>query len=110
MSQNTETPKIKVELIENFLVVWNPQEGSKLYKTAYYGKPIGIPKPKIPEFDVPLILDLMEGFYLAETEQIEIYEGDQNTVSLETLREKARSFMTNLKTNTLFTVTYAEAA
>ncbi|MBT8172169.1 tRNA-intron lyase, partial [Candidatus Bathyarchaeota archaeon] len=52
------------ELLDNFLIVWNPEEGSKLYKKGYYGKPIGIPKPKIPEFDVPLILDLMEGVYL----------------------------------------------
>jgi tRNA-intron endonuclease len=90
LGQNTENPKIKVELIDNFLIVWNPIDGSKLYKTAYYGKPIGIPKPKIPEFDVPLILDLMEGFYLAETSQIQVYEGNQTPVSLETLREKAR--------------------
>jgi tRNA-intron endonuclease, archaea type len=89
LAQNPSTPKIKVELIENFLVVWNPAEGSQLYKTAYYGKPIGIPKPKIPEFDVPSILDLMEGLYLAETGVIEIYEG-QTPVSLESLREKAR--------------------
>jgi tRNA-intron endonuclease len=83
--------KIKVELIENFLVVWDSKEGSELYKTAYYGKPVGIPKPKIPEFDVPLILDLMEGFYLAEIERIEIYENpNQTTVSLKKLRQKAK--------------------
>jgi tRNA-intron endonuclease, archaea type len=83
-------PKIRVELIENFLIVWNPQEGSQLYKTAYYGRPVGIPKPKIPEFDVPLVLDLMEGLYLAETEQIEVYEHPAEPVSLETLRAKTR--------------------
>ncbi len=84
-------PKIKVELIENFLVVWNPQEGSELYKTAYYGKPVGIPKPKVPEFDVPLVLDLMEGLYLAEVEKIEIYENPSETsVSLRKLRQKAK--------------------
>lgn len=82
--------KIKVELIENFLVVWNPTEGSSLYKTAYYGKPVGIPKPKIPEFDVPLVLDLMEGLYLAETEKIEIYENHLVKVSLKKLRQKAK--------------------
>jgi tRNA-intron endonuclease len=80
--------KIKVELIDNFLIVWNPQEGSYLYKTAYYGKPLGISKPKIPEFDVSLILDLMEGLYLAETGQIEIVE-NKKAVSLKTLRKKA---------------------
>jgi tRNA-intron endonuclease len=86
--QNLGTQKIKVELIDNFLIVWNPQEGSHLYKTAYYGKPIGIPKPKIPEFDVPLILDLMEGVYLAETKQIEVIE-NKKPVSLKVLKEKA---------------------
>jgi tRNA-intron endonuclease len=83
--------KTKVELIENFLVVWNPTEGSELYKTAYYGKPVGIPKPKVPEFDVPLILDLMEGLYLAEIKRIEIYEQpDETAVSLKKLRQKTK--------------------
>ncbi len=48
-------------------------------------------KPKIPEFDVPLILDLMEGLYLAEVKKIEIYENpNKTTVSLRKLREKAK--------------------
>jgi len=83
--------KIKVELIENFLVVWNPAEGSELYKKAYYGKPVGIPKPKIPEFNVPLILDLMEGLYLVETKKIVVHENpDEASVSLKKLRQKAK--------------------
>ena len=36
----------KVELIENFLVVWNPQEGSQLYKTGLYD-----PNPKGPKVE-----------------------------------------------------------
>jgi tRNA-intron endonuclease len=83
--------KIKVEFIENFLVVWNPTEGSKLYKMGFYGKPLGIPKPKIPEFNVPLILDLMEGLYLAEKGIITVYEGsEKRKVSLKKLRQKAK--------------------
>jgi len=83
--------KIKVELIENFLVVWNSTEGSQLYKTEFYGKPLGIPKPKIPEFDVPLLLDLMEGLYLAEKGMITIYEGvGKRKVGLKKLKQKAR--------------------
>lgn len=83
--------RIPVELIENFLVVWNPKEGSILYKNAYYGKPVGIPKPKIPEFDVPLVLDLMEGLYLTEKEKIEIYQNPGETkVSIKKLRIKAK--------------------
>ncbi|MDH7477071.1 MAG: tRNA-intron lyase [Candidatus Bathyarchaeota archaeon] len=80
-----------VEFIENFLIVWNPKEGSELYKKGFYGKPLGIPKPKIPEFEVPLILDLMEGLYLAEKGIINIYEGpEKKKVSLKKLRQKAR--------------------
>jgi tRNA-intron endonuclease len=83
--------KIKVELIENFLVVWNPEEGSHLYKTGFYGKPLGIPKPKIPEFKVPLLLDLMEGLYLVEKGKITINEGSaKSKVGLKKLRQKAK--------------------
>jgi tRNA-intron endonuclease len=83
--------KTKVELIENFLVVWNPEEGSQIYKTGFYGKPLGIPKPKIPEFKVPLLLDLMEGLYLVEQGRIVIHEGlEKRKVGLKKLRQKAR--------------------
>src|SRR4030065_964208 len=82
--------KIKVELIENFLVVWDPNDGSQLYKNGFYGKPLGISKPKIPEFKVPLILDIMEGLYLAEKGLITISEGPKNRkVGLTKLRQKA---------------------
>jgi len=83
--------KIEVEFIENFLVVWNPADGSKLYKMGFYGKPLGVPKPKIPEFDVPLILDLMEGLFLAEEGMITVYKGlEKRKVSLKKLRQKAK--------------------
>jgi len=83
--------KVKVELIENFLVVWDPAEGSQLYKTGFYGKPLGIPKPKIPEFKVPLLLDLMEGLYLVEKGKITIYEGSaKRKVGLKKLQQKVK--------------------
>jgi len=86
-----QTQKIRVELLENFLVVWDSAEGSQLYKNGYYGKPLGIAKPKIPEFTVPLILDLMEGLYLAEKKTIVVYEGaDKRTVGLAKLKQKAK--------------------
>ncbi|MCS7124168.1 MAG: tRNA-intron lyase [Candidatus Bathyarchaeota archaeon] len=86
------TRKIPVEFIENFLVVWDPSDGSELYKMGFYGKPLGISKPKIPEFNVPLILDLMEGLYLAEKGKITVYEGvNRQKVTLKKLRQKART-------------------
>jgi tRNA-intron endonuclease len=83
--------KIETEFIENFLVVWKPESGSELYKNGYYGKPVGIPKPKIAEFDVPLVLDLMEGLYLLEKGKIVVVEGSKKTdVNFESLRRRAR--------------------
>jgi tRNA-intron endonuclease len=83
--------KIETELVDNFLVVWSPEQGSGLYKLGFYGKPIGIPKPKIPEFDVPLILDLMEGLYLVEKGLIVVHGGkERKTVRFSKLRRKAR--------------------
>ena len=83
--------KIETELLDNFLVVWNPKHGSGLYKLGYYGKPLGISKPKIPEFGVPLILDLMEGLYLVETGEISVYRGpERKKVSFSKLRRSAR--------------------
>jgi tRNA-intron endonuclease, archaea type len=84
-------PKIEVELIDNFLVVWNSSEGSQLYKTGYFGKPLGIAKPKIPEFDVPLLLDLMEGLYLVEKGKVAVYQGlEKHRVGLRKLKQKAK--------------------
>jgi tRNA-intron endonuclease len=48
---------MKSELIENRLIVWSIKDSQKLFSQGYYGKPIGIPKPKIEEIDVPLFLD-----------------------------------------------------
>ncbi|NWG10536.1 tRNA-intron lyase [Candidatus Bathyarchaeota archaeon] len=83
---------MEVESIENFLIVWNTAHGSELYKMGFYGKPLGIAKPKIPEFNAPLILDLMEGLYLAEKRKITVYEGtEKRKVSVKTLRQRAKS-------------------
>lgn len=86
------TKKINAEFIENFLVVWDPAEGSELYKQGFYGKPIGIPKPKIKEFDVPLLLDLMEGLYLVEKQIITVRAGikRKSPMTVEKLLKRAR--------------------
>ncbi|MCD6088485.1 tRNA-intron lyase [Candidatus Bathyarchaeota archaeon] len=81
----------KAEFVENFLIVWDPKSGSELFKRGFYGKPLGIPKPKSPDFDVPLILDLMEGLYLVEKGLIRVFEGsEKRDVDRKVLRERAR--------------------
>jgi tRNA-intron endonuclease len=62
------------ELVENRIIVWNTNDARSLFSDSYYGKPIGIPKPKPDEINVPLILDLIEGYYLQEKDKITIFK------------------------------------
>jgi len=76
---------LKSELIDNRIVVWNIKDSQKLFTNGYYGKPIGIPKPKLNEINVPLILDLMEGYYLLQKSIISIYKAKKKITESEML-------------------------
>jgi tRNA-intron endonuclease len=66
------------ELIGTRLVVWDVGDALALYRMGFFGKPVGIPKPKPDqEFKAPLILDLMEGVYLFDRKSIKVV--DSNT-------------------------------
>jgi len=67
--------EIEAELIGTRIVVWNQKAGTTIYRMGFYGKPVGIPKPK-PEqdFNAPLMLDLMEGLYLSEKKKIKVID------------------------------------
>jgi len=81
--------KIKAELIESFLVVWDFKKARKLYSLGFYGKPLGIRKPKSADFEAPLVLDLMEGLYLLEKGIITVVEKGKE-IEMEELKDKAR--------------------
>jgi len=76
---------LKSELIDNRIVVWDIKDSQKLFTNGYYGKPIGIPKPKLNEINVPLILDLMEGYYLLQKSIISIYKVKKKITETEML-------------------------
>ena len=65
------------ELVNDRLIVWDIEASRKLYKMGYFGKPIGVPKPKDFEFEAPLTLDLIEGLYLARRELIRVVKGNK---------------------------------
>ena len=77
---------MKSELVENRIIVWNVEDSKKLFAEGYYGKPIGMPKPKIEEINVPLILDLIEGLYLLENKKITIARMKQK-INIEQMTE-----------------------
>lgn len=68
-------PKYTAELVGTRLIVWEPTEGVALYREGFFGKPVGIPKPKPgQEFTAPLMLDLMEALYLLEKKRIRVID------------------------------------
>jgi len=84
---------IVAELIGTRLIVWNNSDGVRLYRMGFYGKPVGIPKPKPEqEFKAPLMLDLMEGLYLLDRKIIKV--GDVKTSTIES-RSKIQKLANN---------------
>lgn len=78
------TTKIPVQLLKDHrLIVWDHSHGNILFNAGFYGKPLGIPKPR-EEFHVPLILDAVEGTYLQEKGKI-IVKDKNEEVSREKL-------------------------
>jgi len=86
-----EGPLARAELVGNFLVVWDVEQARAIYKLGFYGKPLGIPKPKGANFRAPLILDLLEGLYLAEKGLLSVYRGPEGReIGPEELRRMGR--------------------
>jgi tRNA-intron endonuclease len=81
----------EAELVGTRLIVWDHRAGLDIYRSGFFGKPVGIPKPK-PEqsFDVPLLLDLMEGLFLLEEGRIRVVDGTGKNVGRRVLLTAAR--------------------
>ncbi|MHA2223675.1 MAG: tRNA-intron lyase [Candidatus Hodarchaeales archaeon] len=70
-----ETP-ILAQLVNTHVIIWNTDLGSHVYQLGYFGKPVGIRKPKSPRFDRPLELTLLEAAYLQQKDKIMISSKD----------------------------------
>ncbi|BFI75271.1 tRNA-intron lyase [Sulfurisphaera ohwakuensis] len=61
------------ELVKDKILIKNIEDARSIYKMGYYGKPIGISKPKsAEEINSELILSLIEGVYLVKKGKLEI--------------------------------------
>jgi len=83
--------KARGRLFENRIVVWDIEASRRLFKDGYYGKPLGIPKPKDFEFDAPLVLDLMEGYYLATRKLLDVEDASGRELTTRQLHETCGS-------------------
>ena len=85
---------IVTELIGTRLIVWDHADAVDLYRKGFFGKPVGIPKPKPEqEFKAPLMLDLMEALFLLDRKIIRV-------VDAETSKQVSRSTILKLANKT----------
>src|SRR5438552_17841884 len=75
-AMQTVSAQDQAELIGTRLIIWDYKSGLGIYRSGFFGKPVGIPKPKPDQdFEVTLLLDLMEGLYLLEQKRIVVIDG-----------------------------------
>ncbi len=67
------------------VVIFNHDEARQIYSSGFYGKPLGIPKPRDSDFDAPLELSLVEALYLLEKGVLEVVDEEDKPVSIEEL-------------------------
>ena len=70
------------------VVVMDREAARRIYSLGFFGKPLGISKPRDTEFDAPLELGLMEALYLAE-KGVLCVRGPEGVVSVDRLRSYA---------------------
>ncbi|MEM2932421.1 MAG: tRNA-intron lyase [Nitrososphaerota archaeon] len=68
---------MRAEFVEGNIVVFNKEDARRLYALGYYGKPLGISKPKELNFDEPLVLDLIEALYLHDEGELTVYKNNK---------------------------------
>ncbi len=67
------------------VIIWDIDEARSTWSLGYFGKPMGVPKPKSPDFDSPLLLDLLEAFYLYEKKHIDIVDDKGSPIPIDKL-------------------------
>ncbi len=75
------------------VIVFDVEDARRIYAMGYYGKPLGVPKPRGSDFDTPLELGLVEAVYLAEKGYLVVEDVDGKELSLEELLNYARNLV-----------------
>ena len=69
------------QIIENRIFIHDLHQSRSLFGDGYYGKPLGISKPKNTDFDSPLVLDLIEGYYLNLNKKLDVFKHNGTVVT-----------------------------
>ncbi len=76
-----------------FFIVYDEEKGPTLYKEGFYGKPLGIDKPKTPIFKAKMILSFFEALYLKRNNLIKIIDEEGSEIDDEKLIKEAYEYI-----------------
>ncbi len=82
--------KDAAQIVGPMAVVWDPLGALSLYREGYFGKPIGIRKPRSMDFEKPIMLSFTELLYLAGLGRVRLEDGEAG-VSVDQLAKAALS-------------------
>lgn len=88
VNATTDNFPVKVHFTGTKAIIWNATDGNELFHYGYYGKPIGIKKPKGSFIDRPFELTLLEALYLHEQNLITINYNNKS-LSIEEFKKYA---------------------
>ncbi len=82
-------------LLGNRIMISNLEESHELYRIGFFGKPLGVHKPKNGEFNTPIVLDVIEGLYLVERKMLRVLNENGSEISSEELLKICRKDYVN---------------
>lgn len=85
------------QLIENRIFIHDLHQSRSLFGEGYYGKPLGISKPKNTDFDSPLVLDLIEGYYLTVNKKLDVFKHNGIAVTSEEILKECKKQYVNFE-------------
>ena len=78
-------------LVESRIIIWDIDDSRSIFSLGYYGKPLGIYKPKGIDFETPLILDLIEGCYPVESKLLTVNNVSGKQIIFKEMKEICRN-------------------
>ncbi|MCX8184898.1 MAG: tRNA-intron lyase [Sulfolobales archaeon] len=83
-------------LIGSKVVVFDVEKARCLFSHGFYGKPVGVRKPKEVDIDLPLELSLIEALFLCREEVLKVYSGSRE-ISVEELQDLVSRVFSNFE-------------
>ena len=90
--------KFIAQVVGNRIIVWDIEQGMELYRSGFFGKPIGVRKPQLgDEFRDPSEISFFEAVYLLEKRKIKLFDENNTKITNKFFLEKCKTQYMNFE-------------